>query len=100
MACTCRECLELAARGADVELIKCVAQDPLLQDGGGLLPQTPELAPQQPTSAQCCPPQGIQQTQIVPFGLDAVSASELEDPDLRSYIWELDDYAGHPPRNH
>lgn len=86
MPCTCRECLELAARGANVELLRCVAQDPLSPPGQGGNMGSGEIIAQAANLGQQCP---IQRVQIVPFGLDEVSASELEDPDNRAYIWEL-----------
>lgn len=85
MPCTCRECLELAARGADVELLRCVALDPI--SDGPSTPGQPEKIDPGRTSSEVCP---IQRLQIVPFGLDELSAAELEDPDQRAYIWELD----------
>lgn len=101
MPCTCRECLELAARGADVELLKCALQDPVPFPGLASSSPTqgldiPEFPPHTRTSRDEC---GIQRLQIVPFGLDEVSASELEDPDQRAYIWELDD-GRHTLRHH
>jgi len=94
MPCTCRECLELAARGANVELLRCAAQD--------VLPPT-ELGPSTggplPVETNVSSPCGIQRIQIVPFGLDEVSMSEFEDPNNRPYLWELND-GGHPSRHH
>lgn len=88
MTCTCRECLELAARGADVELLRCVAQDPLSPNGsaGTSTPGEAEKVPQIATS--CCH-NGILRIQTVPFGMDALSASQSDDPDERAYLWEL-----------
>jgi len=86
--------MELAARGADVELLRCVLQDPLSPPGQGGL-DIPQFPPHTRSSNEC----GIQRLQIVPFGLDDVSASELEDPDQRAYIWELD-HAGHTSWDH
>ncbi len=94
--CTCTECLELAAKGANVELLRCSALDV------GSPPPSPQpempLDPILPAGGAIpCP---IQRLQIVPFGLDELSASELEDPDLRAYIWELDDHARHTAHDH
>lgn len=94
MPCTCRECLELAARGANVELLQCALQDPL--PGGTPVHSGPRETPVQTNLTQTCP---IQRVQIVPFGLDEISMTELEDPNNRPYLWELTD-AGHPSRNH
>lgn len=88
MACTCRECLELAARGASAELMRCVAQDPISGVGSGngdLPPLLNEISRQARISSDC----EIRRLQIVPFGLDEQSSLELEDPDERAYIWEL-----------
>ncbi len=95
MACTCRHCLELAAQGAELELLKCVAQD-AFPPVPSAPPSEPPPTPLEPTLVQPCP---IQRLQIVPFGVDAASAELLEDPDERAYIWELD-HGGHPSRNH
>jgi len=94
MPCTCRQCLELAARGANVELLQCALQDPVPSDGS--TPSGPPQSPVQPILNATC---GIQRVQIVPFGLDEVSMSEFEDPNSRPYLWELTD-GGHPFRHH
>ncbi len=94
MPCTCRECLELAARGANVELLRCAAQDVLPSNG-----PEPSLPPVMPVETNLGPTCPIQRVQIVPFGVDSASAELLEDPDERAYIWELDD-GGHTTRHH
>lgn len=94
MPCTCRECLELAARGANVELLQCALQDPLPSNGPGAV--SVPVIPSETNLVPSCP---ITRVQIVPFGLDEISMSEFEDPNTRPYLWELTD-AGHPPWNH
>ncbi len=94
MPCTCRECLELAARGANVELLQCALQDPLPSDG--LVHSGPHETPVETNLGPTCP---IQRVQIVPFGVDSASAELLEDPDERAYIWELEN-GGHTSRHH
>ncbi len=94
MPCTCRECLELAARGANVELLQCALQDPLPSDGP--VHSGPHETPVETNLPPTC---GIQRVQIVPFGLDEVSMTELEDPNNRPYIWELD-HGGHRSHDH
>ncbi len=84
MRCSCSHCLELAARGANVELLKCAALDVGLDDSP-IHTANLELVPRETS-----PSHQLQLSGSVEL-TSRRDRADLEDPNDRPYLWELID---------